>query len=229
MLPRVFAVVFGAQVLVRLALGFLPPLPAWLAIAVHAAALSLLSAPILCGWAMVPTPWRNAGPALEHADRESEHRRLAQVVEAIADAVVVTDPAGVIRRVNPAFTRITGWHADEAIGRSPRMLRSRHTPPETHADLWRTIRAGRTWSGRLVDVRKDGSEYHAWLAISPVFDERREITGYVGVQRDLSGELDLPLPMAEGREPAAIAEPGGPFAKPLPPVALHRQLERRAA
>ncbi|MCF7984286.1 MAG: PAS domain-containing protein, partial [Thiohalocapsa sp.] len=84
---------------------------------------------------------------------ELSHRRLELAVEATADAIVITDPDAVIRYVNPAFTDITGWEAERVLGLKPSVLRSPETPTSLYEDLWRTIKAGQTWSGRLVNLR----------------------------------------------------------------------------
>lgn len=80
-------------------------------------------------------------------------------VAAAANAIVITDCDGVIVSVNPAFTRLTGFTAEEAIGRTPAILKSGAQAPEMYRDLWTTIQAGRVWRGRLVNRRKDGSLY----------------------------------------------------------------------
>jgi PAS domain S-box-containing protein len=126
---------------------------------------------------------------IDRSRRDAERRRLALAVDSTKDAVVLTDKNGVILRINPGFTRITGWTAEEAIGQTPRLLRSSHTSPAIHQELWSTILDGRTWSGRLVDVRKDGTEYHTWLTISPVFDDEGQIAAFVGVQRDVTTDM----------------------------------------
>ena len=75
----------------------------------------------------------------------------AKAVAAAANAILITDSDGVIASVNPAFTRLTGYSAEEAIGRTPGFLKSGAQDPEMYRELWATIRAGRVWRGRLVN------------------------------------------------------------------------------
>jgi PAS domain S-box-containing protein len=91
--------------------------------------------------------------------------------------------------VNPAFTAITGYERDEVIGQNPRLLKSGHQPAELYRELWTTITAGRTWSGRLVNRRKDGTIFHAALTIAPVLAPDGTVESYVGVERDVTAEV----------------------------------------
>jgi PAS domain S-box-containing protein len=130
-----------------------------------------------------------AGLALERAKREGEQRRLVRAIEASADAVVMTDVEGKICYVNPAFSRITGYEAAEAIGENPRILKSGCHDEAFYEELWRVISSGNVWRGRLINKRKDGSLYHASLTIAPITSPGEGITGYVGVQRDVTQDV----------------------------------------
>ncbi len=121
---------------------------------------------------------------------ERSNRQLAQAVEAAADAIVLTDRAGTILQVNPAFTRITGYTTAEVVGQTPRVLKSGVQPNSHYAEMWRQITAGHVWSGRLINSRKDGTHYHAALTISPILDDDGEVTGFVGVQRDVTADIE---------------------------------------
>ncbi len=122
---------------------------------------------------------------------EERQRRLTRAIEAAADAVVLTDRDGKIIQVNPAFTRLTGYTAEEAIGQTPRLLKSGYQAPETYEELWKTITAGKCWGGLLVNRRKDGNTYHASLTVSPVMDQKGNVEGFVGIHRDISTQIAL--------------------------------------
>jgi nitrogen fixation negative regulator NifL len=107
-------------------------------------------------------------------------------VAAAANAIVITDSDGVIVSVNPAFTRLTGFSAEEAIGRTPALLKSGAQDPEMYRDLWETIRAGRVWRGRLVNRRKDGSLYTEEQTITPVAGEAGVVTHFIAVKQDVT-------------------------------------------
>ncbi|MDQ6998974.1 MAG: PAS domain S-box protein, partial [Mariprofundus sp.] len=122
----------------------------------------------------------------ERKKAESELHKIRACVEQTGESIVITDKAGIIEYVNPAFTRITGYSASEAIGQSPRILKSGNYDNTFYKQMWTTIASGNVWEGRITDRRKDGSFYPAMLTISPVRDTHDNITHYVGIQENLS-------------------------------------------
>jgi PAS domain S-box-containing protein len=111
---------------------------------------------------------------------------LATAVNQSADAVVITDTNGKIQYVNPAFTLMTGYSGEEALGQNPRILRSGQHSPEFYENLWRTIRSGRTWRGEVINRRKDGSFYPEEMQITPVLQSNGEIVSYIAIKRDVT-------------------------------------------
>jgi len=108
-------------------------------------------------------------------------------LEASANAIIITDAAGVITWVNSAFVRMSGYSTDEAIGSRPETLsRSGKHGDYFYADMWKTIQAGETWHGELINRRKDGSLYDEEMTITPVLGELGEVTQYVAVKQDIS-------------------------------------------
>jgi PAS domain S-box-containing protein len=126
-----------------------------------------------------------------HKQVEVELRRLAAAVEQSGEIILITDETGRIQYVNQAFERITGYTRQEALGRKPNLLKSGEHPPEFYHSLWRTISSGRTWNGRFVNRRRDGSLYSEETTISPVFDAGGKIMNYVAAKRDITDELTL--------------------------------------
>jgi PAS domain S-box-containing protein len=122
----------------------------------------------------------------ENVRAQEKMRRLVRSVEAAKESIILTDTNGNITYINPAFTRLTGYGSNEVIGRTPRILKSGRQDTETYRRIWKTIRKGITWSGEIVNRRKDGSLYDAELTIAPVLDPAGRVEGYVGVQRDIS-------------------------------------------
>jgi PAS domain S-box-containing protein len=122
---------------------------------------------------------------------EAERTRLATAVEQTAESVVITDPAANIVYVNPAFERTTGYTAAEVAGQNPRILQSGQQPPAFYAHMWSTLTAGATWSGELVNRRKDGTTYIEEALITPVVDARGAVRSFVAVQRDVTRERAL--------------------------------------
>jgi len=117
---------------------------------------------------------------------EADLKRLATAVSQAAETVVVTDLNGTIQYVNPAFERMTGYRAAEAIGQNPRILRSGQHNQQFYQTLWETILRGETWRGRFINRRKDGSLYKEEAVISPVRDATGQITNFVAVKHDIT-------------------------------------------
>jgi PAS domain S-box-containing protein len=102
------------------------------------------------------------------------------------DAVTITDINSVIEYVNPAFTSITGYTAEEVIGRKPSIQKSRHTTQETYREMWATIEKGGWWRGEIFNVTKTGEEWCSMLSISQVRDGQGKPFAYVGIARDIT-------------------------------------------
>jgi len=103
-------------------------------------------------------------------------------------AISITDAKANILYVNDAFESLTGYRADEVIGRNESILSSKSTPDSIYQHLWRTITGKRPWSGTLVNRSRDGSEYIAALTIAPVIDQTGEIAYFLGMHRDITRE-----------------------------------------
>ena len=113
-------------------------------------------------------------------------RLLSSALEAVADAVMITDAGGEICWVNPAFSRLTGYSSAEAVGCSPSILKSGKHDAEFYYDLWETILSGEVWRSEMVDKRKDGSFYTMETAISPVPDAEGKIDHFVAIKHDIT-------------------------------------------
>lgn len=122
---------------------------------------------------------------------EQQRQKLVMAVEQAAEIVIITDRQGIIEYVNPAFEKISGYSSAEVLGRKPALLKSGHHDHGFYETLWRTISAGRVWSGRFVNKRKDGSLYHEDATIAPIVDEGGRTVNYVASKRDVSAEIVL--------------------------------------
>jgi diguanylate cyclase (GGDEF)-like protein/PAS domain S-box-containing protein len=117
---------------------------------------------------------------------EDQLRQLSRAVEQSPASIVITDVNGIIEYVNPKFTALTGYAFEEALGQTPRILKSGKTPLETYQDLWRTILAGREWRGELLNCKKNGEFYWENVSISAIIDSKNIITHFVAVKEDVT-------------------------------------------
>lgn len=122
---------------------------------------------------------------------ERERSRLAKAVEQTEDGILITDTKGVIEYVNPSFERISGYAADELIGKNTSMLKSGKHEMGFYSRMWRKITSGESWSGNIVNRRKDGSLYEERIIISPIISSDGGIAHYVGVLSDITSEAKL--------------------------------------
>ena len=122
----------------------------------------------------------------ERRRNEQKLRQAATVFESTREGVVMTDTAGIVQTINPAFTTVTGYAEDEVIGRSLKILKSGRQDEAFYRAMWASLRGGGFWQGELWNRRKNGEIYPEWLTISAVVDPRGVLTNYVGVFTDLT-------------------------------------------
>ena len=147
---------------------------------------------------------------ITHSKRaEEEHVRLMSAIEQAAETVVITDAEGTIQYVNPAFERITGYTREEAIGQNPRILKSGEHDDAFYKEMWDTLTRGETWSGRLVNKKKDGTLYTEDATISPVRDTSDKIVNYVAVKRDVTEEIKLEGQLRQAQKLEAVGQLAG--------------------
>jgi PAS domain S-box-containing protein len=127
----------------------------------------------------------------ERIKAQADLRRLATAIDQTGDVVMITDPEGRIVYLNPAFEQVTGYAREEALGRNPRLLKSGRQDRTFYEQLWQTIQSGKTWSGRLINRRKDGILFTEEATISPVLDAAGDIVHYVSVKRDITETLQI--------------------------------------
>ena len=136
-------------------------------------------------------------PAIERELREAVVRRerkkanealnkLSSAVEQTADAVIITSNEGHIEYVNSAFERLTGYNADEVVGRNPRFLKSGAHSDEFYSELWSTILSGRVYRNEMINRRKNGELYYQEEIITPIRDGKGVIAHFVSTGRDVT-------------------------------------------
>jgi len=130
----------------------------------------------------------------ERKRRERQRRQFRSAVEHAGHVVLITDTDGTITYVNDAFETVTGYAANEAIGRRPAMLQSGQHDEEFYRDLWETISTGDVWEGEVVNERKDGEQYVIDQTIAPITgDDDDDTVGFVAINRDVTERKEREL------------------------------------
>lgn len=117
---------------------------------------------------------------------ELEIRKLSSVTEQTDDSVVITDKNGVIEYVNPAFERKTGYSKEEAVGQTPRIVKSGKQEEDFYKQLWETILRGEVFRGVLINKKKSGELYYEEKTITPLRNSEGAVTHYVSTGKDIT-------------------------------------------
>ncbi|MGO9609966.1 MAG: PAS domain S-box protein, partial [Verrucomicrobiia bacterium] len=136
------------------------------------------------------------------ARKQAEERLRLQstALEAAGNAVVITGRDGSILWTNPAFTQLTGYTAEEVLGKSPRILKSGAHAESFYRHLWETVTSGQVWRGEMTNRRKDGSVYTEEMTITPVRNERGEISHFIAIKQDITGRQQTERALRESEE-----------------------------
>lgn len=119
-----------------------------------------------------------------------EIRKLSHAVEQSFSALLITDLKGTIEYANPRFTEIAGYTPEEIIGKNPRMLSARDPDaPVDYKAMWQVLKSGETWRGLFHNKRKDGTLYWDQTTISPIRNEKGEVTHFVAAKEDITDQL----------------------------------------
>ena len=127
----------------------------------------------------------------ERVDAEHERARLASAVEQTADSIWMQDLDNNVSYVNRAFTRDYGFEPDEIVGRHASMVDSHVHSKAFFDEIWATAAAGKTWSGAIVNRRKDGTTFEVEAVISGIKDVNGRVIGYMQTDRDVTHERAL--------------------------------------
>ena len=107
-------------------------------------------------------------------------------VDSAYNHIIITDSEGKVLYENPAVTRITGFTPEEIIGNNP-SLWGRQMPQEFYEVLRETIKVKKqSYSGEIVNKRKNGEVYHALVVVSPILDKENNLLGFIGTEEDIS-------------------------------------------
>lgn len=137
---------------------------------------------------------------------DEELKKFQRAVNQSSSLIVITNSYGVIEYINPKFTAVTGYEPDEVAGKTPAILKSGETSEEKYKQLWKTIKSGKEWHGEFHNRKKNGELFWDLSSISPVVNEKGDITHFIGVKEDITRrktaeeELRLAKEVAEKSE-----------------------------
>ena len=140
---------------------------------------------------------------------EGELRKMARVLEQCPVTIVITNLAGEMEYINPAFTKLTGYTKEEALGKNPRLLKSGKTNPETYKRLWDTITAGHEWQGEFLNKAKDGRLYWESSVISPLVNQAGQITQFLAINQDITHKKLLEDKLRQAQKMEAVGQLAG--------------------
>ncbi len=140
---------------------------------------------------------------------EDQVRRLVAAIEQSGETIVITDTKGTIEYVNQAFTDVTGYSREEAIGKNPRILNSGQQDKSVYAEVWGAITKGQPWQGRFINRKKDGSHFTEDVTISPILDTAGKIVNFVAAKRDITEQLQVQEKYQQTQKMEAIGQLAG--------------------
>jgi PAS domain S-box-containing protein len=127
----------------------------------------------------------------EHKQAEESLKKLSSAVEQTADIVIITDKDGAIEYVNSAFEKVTGYVKEEAVGKTPRILKSGKHDQRFYELLWQIILSGEVFRDTLINRKKNGEFYYAEKTITPIRDKEGNITHFVSNDKDITEHKEL--------------------------------------
>ncbi len=143
---------------------------------------------------------------------QAQIRRLALVVEQAAEGVVITDTAGVVQYVNPAFEKMTGYERSEVLNHPLRLLQKDQHDDDLYRAMWAALAAGQPWRGQVKDRAKNGSSLDIEVVISPIRDANDRVINYAADLRDVTRELQLEQQFRQSQKMEAVGRLAGGIA-----------------
>ena len=136
--------------------------------------------------------------------KDQERRKLSAAVAQSENIIVITDINGHIEYVNPKYVQTTGYALTDVIGSKANVLFSGKHDDEFYTNLWDTILKGDIWSGNIQNRKKNGDLYWERKIISPIFNEKRKVIGFLSVGEDITSELAMQQQVVEADKMKAI-------------------------
>lgn len=127
----------------------------------------------------------------ERRQTERQLARLAEVVEQVAETVIITDTDGTIVYANPYVEKVTGYKPAELLGQNPRVFNSGKQDRDFYQNMWETLLRGEIWQGQFINRRQDGTLFHEEAVLFPIKDEDGSVLNYAAVKRDVTKQVQL--------------------------------------
>ena len=164
---------------------------------------------VIIKWVLVPgheLSWDMVLVAISDLTERLEYQEQLQVLSSAINnspvSVVITNPQGDIEYVNPKFTEVTGYTAEEAIGQNPRILKSGNLPDSLYKNMWETITKGEVWRGEFENKKKNGEIFWELASITGIRNEKEEIAYYVAIKEDITERKKTELELIRAKEKA---------------------------
>jgi len=183
---RLLLIILVVEVLIMLAFRVigLDTLPDMAAAILDGLLLTVFSAPLCYYWILLP--------ALRERRKADERiGLLAAAIHNSGEAIIMTDRDATIIYVNPAFTAITGYSSDEAIGQNPRLLQSGKQSKVFYSRMWESLITTGRWQGKVWNKRKSGEIYHESLHVRAIRDAAGVTTHFIGTFTDTTEQEQL--------------------------------------
>jgi len=140
---------------------------------------------------------------------EESLTKLSQAVEQSPVTIVITDTSGRIEFVNPKFTQLTGYSAEEALGQKTSVLRSEFSTQEKYQELWDTIGAGKVWEGEFLNKKKNGDIFAEHATISPIRNREGIVTHYLAIKEDITERRQLQAQLSQSQKMESVGRLAG--------------------
>lgn len=140
----------------------------------------------------------------KNTQHEKEYTTLLNRQKILMDqspvSVIITDMEGDIIFANKKAEKISGYKAEELIGKNPRIFKTEHTPKSTHEEMWKTITNGDTWEGEFINKRKNGELFYEYALITPLKDEKNKIKNFIALKSDITKRKNAEIKLKQSRE-----------------------------
>lgn len=143
--------------------------------------------------------------AQQFATTSTKLEILRKAVQQSNASIVITDSKGNIEFVNAAFSKLTGYSKEEALGKNPRILKTGKTTDEEYQQLWNNLSTGKEWTGEFCNRKKNGDLYWENANISPVINDEGEISHFIAVKENITERKRIEAELFQAKELAEAA------------------------